>query len=93
MSTVKAPMPLGPQRSAITPFWTVPEATTLPAGSLTVTVTVKDPAGNVVASGTVQDGVIALRWGPNGIGAFTVDIENPTAAQVPVDLWEVVEGR
>ena len=58
-----------------------------------VTVTVRDPAGKVVASGTVQNGVIALRWGPNGIGAFTVDIENPTGAQVPVDLWEVVEGR
>jgi hypothetical protein len=58
-----------------------------------VTVTVRDAAGNVVASGTVQNGVIALQWGPKGIGAFTVDIENPTAAQVPVDLWEVVEGR
>jgi hypothetical protein len=58
-----------------------------------VTVRVKDPAGNVVASGTNQNGVIAIQFGPNGIGAYTIDLGNPTAGQVDFDVWEVVESR
>src|SRR4029077_20406772 len=59
-----------------------------------VTVTISDPSGKVVAQGSVQDGVISLRVPTNGqIGAFVVDVHNPTNAGQPVDLWEVVEGK
>jgi hypothetical protein len=59
-----------------------------------VTVTITDPTGKVVAQGTVQDGVLALRFPSNGqLGAFIVDVHNPTSAGTPVDLWEVVEGK
>ncbi|HVH62038.1 MAG TPA: hypothetical protein VNA65_00395, partial [Candidatus Dormibacteraeota bacterium] len=59
-----------------------------------VTVTITDPTGKVVAQGTVQDGVLALRFPTNGqLGAFVVDIHNPTSAGDPVDLWEVVESK
>jgi hypothetical protein len=59
-----------------------------------VSVTISDPSGKVVAQGTVQDGVIALRFPTNGqLGAFVVDVHNPTSAGQPVDLWEVVEGK
>lgn len=59
-----------------------------------VTVTITDPTGKVVAQGIVQNGVVALRFPTNGqLGAFVVDVHNPTAAGQPVDLWEVVEGK
>ena len=54
--------------------------------------TLKDPAGNVVASGTVQDGVLALHFGPNGIGVYTLDVRNSSAGNVAFTLWEVVGG-
>jgi hypothetical protein len=57
------------------------------------TLTLKDPTGKVVASGTVQDGVLALHFGPNGIGAYTVDVRNTTAGQIAFNLWEVVGGN
>jgi hypothetical protein len=57
------------------------------------TLTLKDPTGTVVASGTVQDGVLALHFGPNGIGAYTVDVRNTTAGQIAFNLWEVVAGN
>jgi hypothetical protein len=57
------------------------------------TLTIKDPAGNVVASGTVQDGVLALHFGPNNVGAYTVDVRNTTAGQIAFSLWEVVGGN
>jgi hypothetical protein len=47
----------------------------------------------VVASGTVQDGVLALHFGPNGVGAYTVDVRNTTAGQIAFNLWEVVGGN
>lgn len=58
-----------------------------------VTVTVKDPTGSIVASGTVEDGVIAMQFRPHGIGAYTIDIGNPTDGQVDVDVWDVIESR
>ncbi len=57
------------------------------------TLTLKDPTGAVVASGTVQDGVLALHFGPNGIGAYAVDVRNTTAGQIAFNLWEVVGGN
>jgi hypothetical protein len=57
------------------------------------TLALKDPTGKVVASGTVQDGVLALRFGPNGIGAYTLDVRNTTAGEVAFSLWEVVGSR
>jgi hypothetical protein len=48
----------------------------------------------VIAQGTVKDGALALRFPSNGqLGAFIVDVRNPTSAGTPVDLWEVVEGK
>ena len=58
-----------------------------------VTVAVKDPTGTVVASGTVQDGVLALQFGPHGIGVYTIDVGDPTGGQVDFDLWDIVESR
>jgi hypothetical protein len=57
------------------------------------TLTIKDPAGRVVASGTVQNGVVSLGLGPNGIGAYTVDVRNTTAGSIAFNLWEVVGGN
>jgi len=66
---------------------------TILAAAPSVAVTVKDPTGAVVASGTVEDGVLALQFGPNSIGAYTIDAGDPTGGQVDIDLWEVVESR
>jgi hypothetical protein len=57
------------------------------------TLTLKDPTGTVAASGTVQNGVLALHFGPNGIGAYSVDVRNTTAGQIVFNLWEVVGGK
>ena len=46
-----------------------------------------------MASGTVQDGVLALRFGPNGIGAYTLDVRNTTAGEAAFTLWEIVGSR
>jgi len=54
------------------------------------TLTLKDPSGAVVATGTVQDGVLALHFGPNGIGVYTLDVRNSTAGDAAFTLWEVV---
>ena len=56
------------------------------------TLTLKDPTGSVVASGTVQDGVLALHFGPQGIGVYTLDVRNSTAGDVAFQLWEVMGG-
>jgi hypothetical protein len=57
------------------------------------TLTIKDPAGNLVASGTVENGVLALRFGPNNIGAYTVDVRNTSAGSIAFNLWEMVGGK
>jgi len=57
------------------------------------TLTLKDPAGNVVASGTVQDGVLTLHFGPQSIGVFTLDVRNSTAGDVAFTLWEIVGSK
>jgi hypothetical protein len=57
------------------------------------TITVKDPSGAVIASGTVEDGVLALQFGPHGIGVYTIDVGDPSNGRVPFELWEVVESR
>lgn len=56
------------------------------------TLTVKDPTGKVVASGTVSNGVLALELGPNGIGAYTVDVRDTAAGEAAFTLWETVGG-
>jgi len=58
-----------------------------------VTIAVKDPTGTVVASGTVQDGVLALQFGAHGIRVYTIDVGDPTGGQVDFDLWDIVESR
>jgi hypothetical protein len=47
----------------------------------------------VVAGGTVQDGVLALHFGPNSVGVYTLDVRNSTAGSVAFQLWEVVGGN
>lgn len=58
------------------------------------TITVKDPTGKVVASGTVQDGVLAVGFPTNGVvGVFVIDVRNTTAGQAAFNLWEVIGGN
>jgi hypothetical protein len=57
------------------------------------TLTIKDPAGKVVAGGTVENGVLTLRFGPNNIGAYTVDVRNTSAGSIAFNLWEMVGGK
>ncbi len=57
------------------------------------TLTIKDPTGKVVATGTVQDGVLAVGFPTNGVlGAFVVDVRNTTGGEAAFNLWEVVGG-
>jgi hypothetical protein len=58
-----------------------------------VTVSVRDPTGSVVASGSVEDGVLALQFGPHGVGVYTIDVGDPTGGRATFDLWEIVESR
>jgi len=58
-----------------------------------VTLTVRDPSGAIVASGTVQDGILSVFFGPNSIGAYTVDVRDPLSVDSPFELFEVVGSR
>ncbi|TMF02379.1 MAG: hypothetical protein E6I52_09665 [Chloroflexi bacterium] len=51
------------------------------------------PDGHRCASGTVQDGVLALQFGAYGIRVYTIDVGDPTGGQVDFDLWDIVESR
>ena len=46
-----------------------------------------------MASGTVQDGVLTLHFGPNSIGVYTLDVRNSTAGDIAFTLWEVVGSK
>jgi hypothetical protein len=57
------------------------------------TLTVSDPTGKVVATGTVENGVVAVGFPTNSlVGAFTVDVRNSVPGQIAFTLWEVVGG-
>jgi hypothetical protein len=57
------------------------------------TLTVIDPTGKVVASGTVENGVVAVGYPTNSlVGAFTVSVRNSAPGQIAFMLWEVVGG-
>ncbi|MCA1695748.1 MAG: hypothetical protein LC749_14035, partial [Actinobacteria bacterium] len=58
-----------------------------------VTLTVRDPSGATVASGTVQDGILSVFFGPKSIGAYTVDVRNPLSLSSPFEMFEVIGSR
>jgi hypothetical protein len=58
------------------------------------TLTVKDPTGKVMATGTVQNGVVAVGFPTNSaVGGFMVDIRGTAAGDAAFTLWEVVGGN
>jgi len=58
-----------------------------------VTMTVRDPSGATVASGTVEDGIVSVFFGPKSIGAYTVDVRDPLSIDSPFELFEVIGSR